>query len=164
MRRAWVMALGTIGFLACSCVLAGAVTVPKLTTKPFSEVEAGVMLSSTGLRFENVYRIKRSPDGGGAAVRDGIFGGTTFPVSGTDTVTSNFKDGRQTASETFTLGVPRLDGIGTITGRGRCTGGTNQHQLEKCSYTLKGTYDLRTSAFNITLGGIDSRVTTGKAK
>ncbi|MDQ2894152.1 MAG: hypothetical protein M3Y09_00650 [Actinomycetota bacterium] len=164
MRRALVMALGTIGFLVGSCGSAAAVTVPKARTKPFSEVEAGVTLSSTGLRFEDVYRVKRSPDGEGAAVRDGIYGGSTFPVSGTDTVTSNYKDGRQTASETFTLGIPRLDGVGTITGHGRCTGGTNQHQLEKCSYTLKGTYDLRTSVFNITLSGTDSRVTTGKPK
>jgi hypothetical protein len=105
------------------------------------------MLSSTGLRFEDVYRIKRSPDGEGAAVRDGMYGGTAFPVSGTDTVTSNYKDGRQTAAETFTLGVPRLNGIGAITGHGRCTGGTNQHQLEKCSYTFRGTYDLQRDRF-----------------
>jgi hypothetical protein len=163
MRRALVMALGTIGLLFGSCISATAVTVPKPRTKPFSEVEAGVMLSSTGPRFEDVYRIKRSPDGEGAAVRDGIFGGTTFPVSGTDTVTSSYKDGRQTASETFTLGTPRLDGIGTITGHGRCTGGTNQHQLEKCSYTFAGTYDLRTDVFDITLSGTDTRV-TGSAK
>ena len=97
MRRALVVALGTTGFLIGSCVPALAVTVPKPRTKPFSEVEAGVMLSSTGLRFEDVYRIKRSPDGEGAAVRDGLFGGTAFPVTGTDTVTSNYKDGRQTA-------------------------------------------------------------------
>jgi hypothetical protein len=116
MRRVLVVALGTIGCLIGGCAPALAVTVPKPRTKPFSEVEAGVMLSSTGLRFEDVYRIKRSPDGEGAAVRDGMFGGTAFPVSGTDTVTSNYEDGRQTAVETFTLGVPRLDGIGAITG------------------------------------------------
>jgi hypothetical protein len=164
MRRVLVIALGTIGFLIGGYVPALAVTVPTPRTKPFSEVEAGVMLSSTGLRFEDVYRIKRSPDGEGAAVRDGMFGGTAFPVSGTDTVTSNYKDGRQMAVETFTLGVPRLDGIGAITGRGRCTGGTNQHQLEKCSYTFRGTYDLRTGIFAITLSGTDSRVTIGKGK
>ena len=164
MRRALVMALGTIGFVIGGCLPAVAVTVPKPKTKPFSEVEAGVMLSSSGLRFEDVYRIKRSPDGEGAAVRDGMFGGTTFPVSGTDTVTSNYKDGRQTAAETFTLGVPRLDGIGTITGHGRCTGGTETTQLEKCSYAFRGTYDLRTGLFAITLSGTDTRVTSGKGK
>ena len=160
MRNAWVLAVGTIGLLIGSCPPAGAVTVPKLRTKPFSEVEAGVMLSTGGLRFEDVYRIKRSPDGEGAAVRDGVFGGTTFPVSGTDTVTSNYKDGRQTASETFVLGVPQLDGIGAIAGHGRCTGGTNQHQLEKCSYAFRGTYELKTGVYVITLSGTDSRVTS----
>jgi hypothetical protein len=164
MRRALVIAVGTIGLLIGSYASAVAVTVPKPRTKPFSEVEAGVMLSTSGLRFEDVYRIKRSPDGDGAAIRDGVFDGTTFPVSGTDTVTSNYKDGRQTASEAFTLGTPQLDGIGTIAGHGRCTGGTNRHQLEKCSYTFKGTYDLQTSVFKITLSGTDSRVTSGKAK
>jgi hypothetical protein len=155
------MAVGTIGLLIGSAASTIAATVPKTRTKPFSEVEAGVMLSSSGSRFEDVYRIKRSPDGEGAAIRDGVFHGTTFPVSGTDTVTSNYKDGRQTATETFTLGTPQLDGIGTITGHGRCTGGTNQHEREKCSYTLKGTYDLLTSVFKITLSGTDSRVTSG---
>lgn len=163
MRRL-VMTLGTIALLFGSCVSAAAVTVPRLRTKPFSEVEAGVMLSISGPRFEDVYRIKRSPDGEGAAIRDGIFGGTTFPVSGVDRVTSNYKNGRQAASETFTLGTPRLDGIGRITGHGRCTGGTNQHQLEKCSYAFRGTYDLRTGLFKITLTGTDSRVTSGKSK
>lgn len=158
MRRGLVMAVGTIGLLIGSCVSAVAVTVPKPRTKPFSEVEAGVMLSASGLRFEDVYRVKRSPDGEGAAIRDGVFAGTAFPVSGTDTVTSNFKDGRQTASETFTLGPPRLDGVGTISGHGKCTGGTNRHQLEKCAYAFRGTYDLKTSVFEITLSGTDTRV------
>jgi hypothetical protein len=161
MRRAVVMAVGTIGLIIGCCVSAVAVTVPKPRTKHFSEVEAGVMLSSSGQRFEDVYRIKRSPDGEGAAIRDGIWHGTTFPVSGTDTVISNYKDGRQTATESFTLGTPQLDGIGPITGHGRCTGGTNQHQLEKCSYTFGGTYDLQTSVFKITLSGTDSRVASG---
>jgi hypothetical protein len=161
MRRALVMAVGTIALVIVSCASAAAATVPKPKTKHFSEVEAGVLLSSSGLRFEDVYRIKRSPDGEGAAIRDGVFAGTTFPVSGTDTVTSNYKDGRQTATETFTLGTPQLDGIGAFTGRGRCTGGTDVHQLEKCSYTFKGTYDLVTSVFKITVSGTDTRVAGG---
>jgi hypothetical protein len=161
MRRAVVMAVGTIGLMIGSGASAVAVTVPKPRTKHFSEVEAGVMLSSSGLRFEDVYRIERSPDGEGAGIRDGIWHGTTFPVSGTDTVISNFKDGRQTATESFALGTPQLDGIGPITGTGRCTGGTNHHKLEKCSYSFRGTYDLLTSIVKITLSGTDSRVATG---
>jgi hypothetical protein len=81
------------------------------------------MLSSTALRFEDVYRIKRSPDGIGAAVRDGSLAGTVFPVNGRDRVISSFKDGRLIATETFTLGTPRLDGVGTISGHGTCAGG-----------------------------------------
>ena len=156
MRRAVVTVLTTTGVLIGACLPAAAAG-PKLHTQPFSAVESGVMLSSTGLRFEDVYRIKRSPDGIGAAVRDGSFAGTVFPVSGRDRVISSFKDGRQTATETFTLGPPRLDGVGAITGHGTCTGGTNQHQQEKCSYTLKGTYDLETHIFQIALSGSDSR-------
>jgi hypothetical protein len=161
MRRARGVTVAAIGLLIGISTAAGAVTVPRPSTKPFSEVEAGVMLSTTGLRFEDVYRIKRSPDGEGAAIRDGAFHGTTFPVSGTDAVTSNFKDGRQTATETFTLDPPQLDGVGRITGRGQCSGGTQGHQTEKCSYTFSGTYDLETQHFQIILRGTDTRVTAG---
>lgn len=164
MRRTFVTAGAIIGLLLATCAAAGATGAlkGKSKTRPFSEVEAGVMLSATGLRFEDVYRIKRSPDGGGAAIRDGLYLGTTFPVSGVDTVISNFKDGRSTASETFTLGAPSLEGIGPISGHGRCTGGSDVHQGEKCSYSFRGTYDLLTSNYNITLSGSDTRMSNSK--
>ena len=157
MRRAAMMVLATTGLLGLACQPATAAPAPRLHTKHFSAIESGVLLSSTGLRFEDVYRIKRSPDGIGAAVRDGSFAGTVFPVSGSDRVISSFKDGRQTATETFAFGTPRLDGVGTITGHGKCTGGTGPHQQERCAYAITGTYDLTTNLFQIALSGTDSR-------
>jgi hypothetical protein len=162
MRRAFAATAGTMGLIVATGFSAYAVAAPGAPTKrAFSETNVGATISMNGQRFESVYRVKRSPDGGGAAIEDGTVAGTTFPASGIDTVKTYFADGVRLTKDAFTLGPPHTDGIGTITGSGKCLGGTGVHQSEKCTYTFAGTYDLTTTVVKVTLTGTDTRSPTG---
>jgi hypothetical protein len=154
------MPLSTIGLATALALPAAAVAAP--TTRHFTEVEAGARLSTHGNRYEDIYKIKRSSEGVGTVIRDSVRTGDTFPVSGTAQAISYFKDGRLRSSESFTLGVPRADGVGTITGTGKCTRGSKAHRLESCSYKFSGTYDLRTGITQITLKGTETPAAGGK--
>lgn len=110
-------------------------------------------LSSAGNRFENLYRIKRSPFGEGTTIRDASLTGDTFPISGKDNAIAYYKGGRLTATETFTLGTPHANGVEPIKGTGTCSGGTFKHQGETCTYKLHGSYSLVTGKTFLTLSG-----------
>lgn len=159
MRKALLTAVGMLGLaVGGSCLPASAATVKgKRVERPFTETVVGAQISTSGGRFENVYRVKRSPDLGGAMIQDGSLGGTTYPVTGTDSTISFFRDGDRTTRDTFTLNAPNTAGIGTITGKGTCTNGTNFHKFETCTYTFKGTYDIFTNVRQITMTGTDTR-------
>ena len=129
-------------------------------SKAFSTIAVGAMISTTGSRFEKVYRVKRSPDGEGGAIQDGALDGGTFPVAGHDTMELFFKNGLQMTADTFTLGAPGVDGIGPVTGSGKCTTGTGTHQGERCSYKITGTYNLDTSVTTLRLTGTFTRAAT----
>ncbi|HEX5192648.1 MAG TPA: hypothetical protein VFW09_07580 [Solirubrobacteraceae bacterium] len=158
MRR--MLTMSTVGLAAALALPSVAVGAP--TTRHFTEVEAGARLSTHGKRYEDVYKIKRSPDGVGTVIRDSVLSGNTFPASGTAQAISYFKDGRLRSTESFTLGIPRADGVGTITGSGKCTRGSKAHRLETCNYKFSGTYDLRTGITQITLKGTETPAAGGK--
>jgi hypothetical protein len=153
---------GLIMTLVCATV-ASAMTTTSVKKKHrpapkehhFITVEDGSRLSTTGNRFEDVFRIKRSPFGEGAVIRDAVLAGTSFPVSGADTSTTYDHGGRTVAHESFTLGTPNANGYGTITGKGICErkAGTGLHLDESCTYTFKGSYDLVTGQVNMALTG-----------
>ena len=124
---------------------------------PFTTVAVGATISTTGDRFEKVYRVKRSPDGGGGAIQDGALAGTTFPVSGRDTMELFFRNGLQMTADTFTIAAPAVDGVGTITGTGHCTHGTGAHRGETCNFKITGTYDLQTTVTTLRLAGTFTR-------
>jgi hypothetical protein len=158
MRRALLPAVGIVGLVTAGGFSAYAMAASKPPTRrAFSEINVGAMISMNGQRFESVYRVKRSPDGGGAAIQDGTLAGTTFPANGIDTVKTYFADGVRLTKDTFTLGPPHTDGLGTITGNGKCVGGTGVHQKETCTYTFAGTYDLATTVVKLKLTGTDTR-------
>jgi hypothetical protein len=141
-----------------SCLPASAATVTgKRTQRTFTESIVGAQISTAGGRFENVYRIKHSPDLGGAMIQDGELHGSTYPVTGTDSTISFFRDGDRTTRETFVLNAPNTTGISTITGKGICTNGTNFHKSETCTYTFRGTYNIFTHVSQITITGTDTR-------
>jgi hypothetical protein len=154
------MSLSTIGFVAALALPAVASAAP--TSKHFTEVESGTRLSTHGNKYEDLYKVKRSPDGLGTVIRDSVLTGDTFPASGTAQAITYFSDGRLRSTESYTLGVPHVDGVGTITGTGKCTKGSKAHRLETCSYKLAGTYDLRTGITQITLKGTETPAAGGK--
>jgi hypothetical protein len=164
MRKA-IIRMATAGLITA---LFGATMASAATTAPvknkhrpapkehhFITVQDGSRLSTTGNRFEDVFRIKRSPFGEGAVIRDAVVSGTRFPVSGTDTAITYDHGGRTVAHESFTLGTPSATGYGPITGTGTCKrrAGTGLHLDESCTYTFKGDYDLITGQVNLALTG-----------
>jgi hypothetical protein len=154
MRRTLGVSLGAVAALATVAgpALAAAPHAGSIH-RPFTETESGIQLSVTGNRFEDSFKIKASPFGAGTVIRDATFTGDTFPVSGKDTATSYYRDGRLIANETLTYGAPLTDGVGSVTGTGTCSGGTFKHQGETCTYTIKGSYDLITGRVYLTLSG-----------
>lgn len=125
--------------------------------RSFTAVAVGAQLSTNGNRFETVYRVIRSPDGGGAGMQDGVLLGTTYPVTGNDAMKLFYADGVQRMSDTFTRGAPHTDGVGDITGKGTCTTGSGLHKDEKCTYTITGTYDLNTGVTKLRFAGTFTR-------
>ena len=125
--------------------------------RSFSAVAVGAQISTNGNRFETVYRVIRSPDGGGAAIQDGVLLGSTYPVTGTDTMQLFYNDGVQRMSDAFTREAPHTDGIGDVTGKGTCTTGSGMHKGEQCTYTITGTYDLNTGVTKLRFAGTFTR-------
>lgn len=157
MRRAFligVTAVATAGLGVAGVALAAGKGPHK---RGFTAVVVGAQISANGNRFESVYRVIRSPDGGGAAIQDGVLLGSTYPVTGNDTMKLFFADGVQHMSDTFTRGAPHTDGIGDITGKGTCTTGSGLHKGETCTYTISGTYDLQTGVTKLRVRGTLTR-------
>jgi hypothetical protein len=125
--------------------------------RPFTQIAVGAHVSTTGNRFEIVYRVKRSPDGGGAGVLDGVLIGTSYPAVVHDTTKAYYADGVQGTVDTYTMAVPHTNGVGTITGQGRCTTGSGSHKGETCSYKISGTYDLQTGVTKLRFSGTLTR-------
>ena len=153
MRRGAMVAMGGALALACGAGSAAAATHKRPHKKAFTAVEAGIRLSTSGLRYEDTYRVKRSPFGEGSAIRDAALTKRTFPATGSDTAKTYDRGGRTFAKETFTLEPPNVDGVGVVTGNGTCTSGTGTHLGETCTYSFKGHYDLLTGFTQITLRG-----------
>ena len=155
------VSLSTVGCAAALAAPAAATAAP--TTRHFTEVESGTRLSTHGNRYEDVYKIKSSPDGLGTVIRDAVLTGDTFPASGTNQAISYYENGRLRATESYTLGIPHVNGVAPISGTGKCTKGSKAHRLETCRYKFAGTYDLRTRITQITLRGTETPAAGGKS-
>jgi hypothetical protein len=119
----------------------------------FQIVEVGARLSADQLRFEDSFRVKKSPWGEGSLIRDGALTSTTFPSNGTATSKFFFRNGRLFTKETYTMAAPDVYGIAPITGQGTCSSGTESHLGQTCTYTIKGSFDMFTRVTNLTLTG-----------
>jgi len=158
LSRGSAAALGTIGLIIASGLAAGALAAPDKPTKPMViEHLTGARISLHGAAFESVYKVLSPTSGTGAAIQDGTFTTTTFPLTGKDTFTNYFADGTLKTANTFTLSSPDANGIGNLTGNGKCTGGTGAHKHERCAYTFSGTYDYNTTLTKFTSTGTDTR-------
>ena len=130
---------------------AGAAAAP--AKQSFRIIEVGARLSANGLRYEDSFRVKKSPWGEGSVIRDGALSGTSFPASGTASSKFFFRNGRLFTKETYTLATPDVYGIAPITGNGTCSSGTESHLGQTCTYTIKGNFDMFTRVTNMTLSG-----------
>jgi len=136
----------------------GAVAAPNKSTKPaVIETLTGAGISMQGASFESVYKVVSPRDGTGAAIQDGTFTSTSYPRTGTDKFTNYFADGVLKTINTFKVSAPNTSGIGTLTGSGRCVGGTRVHKHEQCAYTFAGTYNYKTTLTKLTSIGTDTR-------
>ncbi|MGI8712254.1 MAG: hypothetical protein ACR2NR_03545 [Solirubrobacteraceae bacterium] len=158
MRKLPLTAIAILGLMGTASMSASAATT-KTQERHFTEVLVGARVSTTGSRYENVYRVKESPDAGGAAIQDAALKGSSYPVGAQDTMIAFFRDGAQTTSDTYTLGPPSTSGIGAISGNGTCIHGSGIHVKETCTFTIKGNYNLTTSVTQLTLTGTYTRPT-----
>jgi hypothetical protein len=159
MHRAAIMGVAAavaVGAGVSGPTAAGAAGTPR-HKRSFTAVAVGAQISANGNRFETVYRVIRSPDGGGAGMQDGVLLGSTYPVTGTDTMKLFYADGVQRTSDSFTREAPHTDGIGEITGKGTCTTGSGLHEGEQCTYSITGTYDLNTGVTKLRFAGTFTR-------
>jgi hypothetical protein len=143
-----VTALIALGALTAGQALAGAAA--KIHQKV---VTVGIVLTRTGNSVVSLYRVKSSLYGQGAAIQHAQLKSATFPIHGTDTVTTYYADGAAATKDTFTLGTLNASGIGAITGSGKCAGGTGIHKHQQCSYKLSGTYNSKTMISHVTATG-----------
>ncbi len=157
MRRASIIGAVALAVLGVGASGAASAAGQARHKRSFQAIVAGAQVSTNGNRFENVYRVIRSPDGGGAAIQDGVLLGSTYPVTGNDTMKLFFADGVQRVSDTFTREAPHTDGIGAISGKGTCTTGSGLHKGETCRFTITGTYDLNTGVTKLRLAGTLTR-------
>jgi hypothetical protein len=156
MRRTSIIGVAVTAAVAVGVSGAAAAGKPR-HKRSFTAVAVGAQISANGNRFETVYRVIRSPDGGGAGMQDGVLLGSTYPVTGNDAMKLFYADGVQRTSDTFTRGTPRTDGIGEISGKGTCTTGSGLHRGEKCTYTITGSYDLNTGVTKLRFAGTFTR-------
>jgi hypothetical protein len=152
MRRRFGAPTAVIGLVVAAAAVGSAVAA-KTRTIHFTETSLGAQILSRGSYSESAFKITSSVDGNGAGVSVRRINGTAFPVRGSDTTTTYFANGVSTGKDTWTVGVPNAKGISVITGSGKCTGGTGYHKRVKCSYTLKGTYDTKTTITAVKLTG-----------
>jgi hypothetical protein len=154
MRRTLVAAVGVIGLVIVTGLSASAVAAPKGPTKrAFTETSTGALISIKGLSFEGVFKVTSSADGTGAGIEDGSVTASAFPLSGKNTLAEYFADGVQKLKETYKLGAPNANGTSTITGSGKCVGGTGVHKKEKCTYTVTGTTNSKTNVDTVKVTG-----------
>lgn len=60
-------------------------------------------------------------------------------------------------TESFELGAPNANDISTLTGNGKCVGGTGVHKMRKCNYTFIGTDNVKTSVYTFKVTGTYTR-------
>jgi hypothetical protein len=67
--------------------------------------------------------------------------------------TAYYANGVSITKETFLL-LPTANGRTlTISGHGKCIGGTRAHKTERCNYTFKGTLDTKTTLTKVKVTG-----------
>jgi hypothetical protein len=107
----------------------------------FTESFVGAQINGSLAAGQDAYKVSDTLNGPGAAVQTFTLDTSKSPVTGSDTTRTYFANGVSLSQDTFTVGNPDAKGVGTLTGKGHCTGGTRVHSHEKCTYTFTGSYD-----------------------
>jgi hypothetical protein len=162
MRRTFSTVVGVTGLVIVTGFAAYAEAAPTgPRTRPLAETLKGANITQRlfahGSSVESVYKITSSLDGTGASIQHATITGTGFPLRGKGTTTTYFANGVATAKSTFKIGALDANGIATITGSGRCISGTRVHKNEKCTFTVTGTYNSKTTVTAVRITGTDTR-------
>jgi hypothetical protein len=157
MRRNAAGVAGVIGLVIAIAIPGAALAAKKPRKRAFTSTGLGAVLVQSGNSFEAALKAHHSLNGNGAGVQVGTLSGTTFPITGTDTVHSYFANGVSITKDTYTIAAPDANGISKIAGSGKCAGGTGVHKKEKCTYTIAGTINTKTLVDSATITGIDTR-------
>lgn len=146
------------GLLIVVALSTSAVAASKKPTKhKLTESLIGAQIHANGAKSESAYKVHSSLDGTGAGIQEVTVSGTTFPLAGKDTFTAYFADGVAKTKDTFKLGAIDANGVSSITGSGKCVGGTGVHKKETCKYTFTGTYNTKTTVATVDVTGTDKR-------
>ncbi len=156
MRRRVVGVAAVIG-LVVAVGFAGLAVATTQHTHAFTETDLGAAISMHGTSVEQAAKTITSLNGTGAGVTVSKVSSTAFPLTGSDTGTAYYANGVSKTKDTFKLATPNAKGISTITGSGKCVGGTRIHKHEKCSYTFTGTYDTKTTITKVESTGTSTR-------
>lgn len=106
----------------------------------FNETDTSAGIGSSNGQPESAGKASNSHYGGGAFVLRSKQNG----LHGTDTYREYFADGSETGNDSYTDTIPNANGVGKITGKGRCVGRTGALRNTRCTYTFTGTYSLKT--------------------
>ena len=155
MRRSSLAVIGTIGMLAVAGVTGYAAAAQK---KPRSHSFTMTMNGARISTGDYVFKVVSSLDGTGAAITHVTSSTpTAFPDVGSSVTAIYFRDGLSKQRISFKQYAPGPNGISKFTGHGKCSGGTGVHKAETCTYTLTGTYNVRTNQNNLKVTGTDTR-------
>jgi hypothetical protein len=96
-----------------------------------------------------VYKVHDSQFGDGAGVQTVRLTGS----GGTDRETTYYRSATAKSMGRFTIGTPDANGIAPLTGSGHDVSGTGKAKGLRSTYTYRGTYNTKTSGFEITPTG-----------
>lgn len=153
MSKRVVGVAGILGLVAAAGLSSAAMAARKPTTRAFTRTFQGANIAPN----ESAEKVTDSLTGSGAAVVTISVHANTTPLTQTATSTIYFANGVVRAIDTTTPTAPNSAGIGTLSGSGKCVGGTGIHRHEKCRFTVTGTYNAKTGTDSVKWTGTVTR-------
>ena len=118
---------------------------PEAKTYRFTDKVVGAQISPT----EAVFKVTDSRVGRGAGVQQVKLNG----LKGTSKERTYYRGATATSRGSFTIGVPDPTGVAKLTGKGRDTSGTGKLAGSSATYTISGTFNVKTGIYKATLKG-----------
>ena len=140
MRRALIAIAGIAAL--CVPVVASAATQRHVH---FTSTVVGGGISAA----ESAYKVHDSVFGNGAGVQSIKMSGGVLA----DSEITYYGDASAKSKGTFKLGTPDANGIASLTGSGHDISGTGKAKGLKSTYTYTGTYNTKTTRFEVKLTG-----------